>query len=483
MHLPLLGSALIPPSHCSVAAVAQTSVRGESLVQRLRRLQATLRTSKAVDVAATAALLSLALPLGSLLTSGTGYLGLDPSALHKLLLVACTLPIFLGGGLRHWFNPVIVAATLLLLLGLTVGSRLQGLSLLQSVQSYAALILGVYLFELRLGDRIVRWLVRLMPWAALANLGAALALWSLDGRLYYRWFYGAFRLTGLGNPAILSAIALGAMMFSLLASLRRPAWIWLAAVNYLIVVWSGTRTRVVEGAILLLGWAVVLFISMPREGRRVPKLQTTVLTLAVPVALLSYSSHLSERLGGYVEGAAKETLVVSIPRYLTEDQASISGETGDEDAWNVSLTATGRMNAWSYYWDVFQESPWFGNGVGASIVAGTGVLHPAFRQPHNDYLRILVDGGIVGLCLMVGGHLLVLKRLLRSSRRTFRRWLIVIAFGVLAAGALVQSELSSLGFNVPFWLFVGILAGELPDLNPAAGAARLRPPENAPSGA
>lgn len=432
-------------------------------------------------MAATAALLSLALPLGSLLTSGTGYLGLDPSALHKLLLVACTLPIFLGGGLRHWFNPVIVAATLLLLLGLTVGSRLHELSLLQSIQSYAALILGVYLFELRLADRIVRWLTRLLPWAALANLGAALALWSLDGRLYSRWFYGAFRLTGLGNPAILSAIALGAMMFSLLASLRRPAWTWLAAVNYLIVVWSGTRTRVVEGAILLLGWAVVLFISMLRQGRRVPKLQTAVLTLAVPVALLSYSPHFSERLGGYVEGATKETLVLSIPQpeaHPTGDQASVSGETGEEGEWTVSLTATGRMNAWSYYWNVFQESPWFGNGVGASIVAGTGVLHPAFRQPHNDYLRILVDGGIVGLCLMVGGHVLVMRRLMRSSRTTFRRWLIVIAFGVLAAGALVQSELSSLGFNVPFWLFVGILAGELPDAAPAAGAARLRPPEN-----
>lgn len=408
---------------------------------------------------AVAGILSLALPLGHILGPDFRYLGLDPSALHKLFIIVCTFPVLLRGGPRHWLNPVIVTATLLLLLGFVVSSRLPELSPMQSLQTYGAIILGVYALEHRFGPRFVHWLVTLMPWVAAMNLGVALALWLLDGRLFYRWYFGAFRLQGVGNPAMLSAVALAALMFSLLASVRRPVWMWLAAANFSIIVWTGTRTRAVEGALLLLGWAAVLLASAIKDRRRVPRLQISVLALSIPISLLSYTPHVAERLGGYADNVARETLILSIPQ--RESEAGATGaDAGDE--WEMRITATGRMAAWSFYWNLFRERPWFGWGLGAAVVAEGEALHAAFIQPHNDYLRVLVDAGIIGLILLIGGHFLVMLRLSLGAETRSQRWLVLLAFGLLAVGALVQSELTSLGFNVPFWLFVGILAGELP---------------------
>lgn len=438
------------------------SPEAHRLPRPLDALQSAFRASRWVDVVAVAGILSLALPLGHLLGPDVRYLGVDPSALHKLFVIACTFPVLLRGGPRHWLNPVIVTATFLLLLGFVVSSRSPELSPMQSLQTYGAIILGVYVLEHRFSSRFVHWLVTLMPWAAAMNLGVAIALWLLDGRLFYRWYFDAFRLQGVGNPPMLSAVALAALMFSLLASVRRPAWMWLAAANFSIIVWTGTRTRAVEGALLLLGWAVVLFASAIKDRRRVPRLQIGVLVLSIPVSLLSYTPHVAERLGGYTDNVARETLVLSIPQRESGVEAAGSENAGEGDEWEMRITATGRMAAWSFYWGLFRENPWFGSGLGAAIVAEGEALHAAFVQPHNDYLRILVDAGIIGLILMIGGHFLIMLRLLRGAENRSRRWLVLVAFGVLAIGALVQSELTSLGFNVPFWLFVGILAGELP---------------------
>lgn len=450
-----------------VLSVISTSGRTASLLRWSEGIRARLAASW-VDIAAVIGILSLALPLRYLVGTDLAFLGLDASAIHKLFLIACTGPVLLRGGLRNWFNPVIVTASLLLLLGLSVSVRLPALTPMQSIQSYAALILGAYLFELKLGPRIVRWLVGLMPWVAVFNLSVALGFWLLEGRPFYRWFFGAFRLHGIGVPAMLSAIAVSALMFSLLASLRRPSWIWLTALNYLVVVWTGTRARAVEGAILMLGWAILILVSSVKEGRRAPRLELAVLVLAVPIAIGSYSPNLQERMGGFAEGATKEAFVLEIPRPGADSGSDQAAGTGDE-VWTIDIGATGRVGAWSYSWEVFRQHPWFGNGTGAAIVTGKELMHPAFVQPHNEYLRLLVDGGIVGLSLILLGHVLVLRRLALDAENFFRRGVLIVAFVVLAAGAAVQNELSNLFFNAPFWLFVGILSGE----SQRAGAPEL----------
>lgn len=66
---------------------------------------------------------------------------------------------------------------------------------------------------------------------------------------------------------------------------------------------------------------------------------------------------------------------------------------------SLEITATGRASFWPATWESFLESPWVGQGAGSAgrLIAK---LFPGNDHPHNDYLRILHDYGIVGFLLL-----------------------------------------------------------------------------------
>jgi O-antigen ligase len=66
-------------------------------------------------------------------------------------------------------------------------------------------------------------------------------------------------------------------------------------------------------------------------------------------------------------------------------------------------TAQDRLEVWKWLIDnPIPQSLWIGHGLGSSLVILKGLppqLVGAFDYPHNEYLRILLEGGIVGLSL------------------------------------------------------------------------------------
>jgi len=85
------------------------------------------------------------------------------------------------------------------------------------------------------------------------------------------------------------------------------------------------------------------------------------------------------------------------------------------DVGGYTFSATGRTELWSLTWHQFEESPWIGQGAGASeeyLTALGGASHP-----HNDYLRLLFDYGIVGTALWTLGIVLIITTLFRDWRR------------------------------------------------------------------
>ena len=81
-----------------------------------------------------------------------------------------------------------------------------------------------------------------------------------------------------------------------------------------------------------------------------------------------------------------------------------------------TFSATGRTELWSLTWHQFEQSPWIGHGAGASeefLTALGGADHP-----HNDYLRLLVDYGILGTALWTLGIVLIVTGLYRGWRRS-----------------------------------------------------------------
>jgi O-antigen ligase len=90
--------------------------------------------------------------------------------------------------------------------------------------------------------------------------------------------------------------------------------------------------------------------------------------------------------------------------------------TGDIQAiGGISLNVTGRGEFWSTTWDSYQTAPYFGHGAGSAAELITSVYSAAIGHPHNDYLRLLHDYGLIGAVLWVAGYLGLMVR-------TWRLW-------------------------------------------------------------
>ncbi len=79
-----------------------------------------------------------------------------------------------------------------------------------------------------------------------------------------------------------------------------------------------------------------------------------------------------------------------------------------------SVNVEGRSEVWSTTWHSYLTSPWIGHGVGSADNLITHVYSAAVGHPHNDYLRLLHDYGLLGACLWAIGYASLLTRTWRS---------------------------------------------------------------------
>jgi O-antigen ligase len=129
------------------------------------------------------------------------------------------------------------------------------------------------------------------------------------------------------------------------------------------------------------------------------------------------------------------------------------------------FSLSGRDTIWAGYFQQFLDSPLFGRGLGAGALGAS-----YFDLPHNDYLRLLVEGGVVGLVIYGGAVLLWGRRviaLVAPKERPFVRAL----FLALAVYALTDNVLTMAPALVPF-VYLALILGE-PD-------ARSDPPSSKP---
>jgi O-antigen ligase len=76
-----------------------------------------------------------------------------------------------------------------------------------------------------------------------------------------------------------------------------------------------------------------------------------------------------------------------------------------------------RFYFWTHLIDAWKEQPWFGYGTGSSIVFGKELMG-VWTSPHNGYLRVLYETGIVGFLAflwVIGTMLSQAFRLLRQN--------------------------------------------------------------------
>lgn len=135
----------------------------------------------------------------------------------------------------------------------------------------------------------------------------------------------------------------------------------------------------------------------------------------------------------------------------------------------VQINTMGRIAAWTTVINSAMEAPVVGKGPASSTEALAN-LHAGIEHPHNDYLRIWHDYGVVGLLLWFGafGSMMVACR--RQYKR-FQQWgaretslgaATTLAQVTLLALMLTDNVLIYFYNMVPIFILSGLVLGSLP---------------------
>jgi O-antigen ligase len=239
--------------------------------------------------------------------------------------------------------------------------------------------------------------------------GAVLALAGLRP-LFFEG--GGERLAGLGHPAFLAGCCLTAIYACLIELFREGGnrTLLLLAANFLILVLTGARAPLAY-AVAVTGFALIFLRSPALSARLRLLLLLLALCLLPPLAML-----------------AGDLPSVRLFNVLSNEAGSLSG----------------RDLLWPPFEQAAAASPWFGWGVGA----GNAIIPPESDlarliqtlTAHNEYLRIQVEGGLIGLGLLIAlfvAWVVQHTRPLRSTDKVIMR----MAFLAFAAHAYTDNVL------------------------------------------
>ncbi|MBD2777378.1 O-antigen ligase family protein [Iningainema tapete] len=70
----------------------------------------------------------------------------------------------------------------------------------------------------------------------------------------------------------------------------------------------------------------------------------------------------------------------------------------------LQINTAGRNIAWTIAYESGLQSPWIGKGPGSVSITLVKTVGSAFVHPHNDYLRIFHDYGLIGFTLWLCGY-------------------------------------------------------------------------------
>lgn len=143
----------------------------------------------------------------------------------------------------------------------------------------------------------------------------------------------------------------------------------------------------------------------------------------------------------------------------------------------TQLESAGRIGTWLAGIDLFWSSPVFGVGFGQYVEASSAGI-----APHNWYIGVLAEGGIVGF----GLWMLLIGAMLRSLRRTSHPAQ-TIGYAVIATWLVASLFLDTPRFYRPtglvlFAVAAALSANWLPRISTRSGAGIAEPASGGPEG-
>ena len=256
-----------------------------------------------------------------------------------------------------------------------------------------------------------------------AGLGAALTVfdWISGGSVFF--------------DAQVTLYLLIPLISSLVVASNHPSFLFVTLLIFLAILAPAPRIAIV-GAIVVLSLGLVLSPRISALARSVTALATCT--------LLAYFYFFAESFRERWLEPGDAGLA------LPEAVSQVLGNSGP-----VFLNTHGRTNVWGALLETVTVRTWLmGNGAGHSRSFVSD--YAGWQQPHNEYLRILVDFGLPSLVIyLVAMALLFIFAIKRWRVDPALAFGIVAAMIVLALLSLTDLPLVSFGFVLPLTLVLG----------------------------
>jgi teichuronic acid biosynthesis protein TuaE len=131
---------------------------------------------------------------------------------------------------------------------------------------------------------------------------------------------------------------------------------------------------------------------------------------------------------------------------------------------NIGINTSGRMEVWKVYWDISSINRKFGLGLGSvkaiQYKQYNNIYLKYFTVPHNEYLKFIIELGIIGFILIMLSFILVFRKLLKHNILGDWKFLIPVAIIVFAIASFTDNTISAEYYWIPFCLYIGLIYDE-----------------------
>jgi O-antigen ligase len=291
-------------------------------------------------------------------------------SLHRLALLFVLAVNVWRYGFVLRSNPPIFALLAMFVISLVAADFLYTLTYFQMIKSLIGLVLPFMFLHCVYRRDAIETYLKLIAFLPLFSVVAGLVVQAAGIRPAIQLEYtGAMRLQGMNIAAYLAFFGYAAFfvcLYQVMTTGRRGYYV-LAGINLMIILLTGTRMPTLMAAVL----SVAVLLFAPQRSFRMSSRITVVIAGLVLMSAFFYV-------------------------FWPQIEPRIFGRTAAGSA--------GRDVIWSIYMDAISKNPWFGRGIGSGVVLLPSIddYRVAFTNAaHNEYLRILMDGGYVGLIMFM----------------------------------------------------------------------------------
>ena len=305
------------------------------------------------------------------------------------------------------------------------------------------------------------------------------AAFAFGRRVHRRWLVGFVLGTAMIQVILGTGPLLAKQVPRLLGSFANPdhvaiplemgTAICLAAIAWMAMSrrWAGAGEQRLVGIVILGAVLTLLLLGLALTGSRAGLLACAVGVLVEMVLLLRRPKLRRPVL----VASALLLLAVAFLAWVGPDRTfgRMLGTT------RYDVTATGRFIVWGEALPLLGVSPWLGVGMGAfresfTLVQETGISKVTWARAHNDYLELMISGGLLGAAALLAGGAWTVRDLLarlRFARGSEERLFVLGTLGALASVAV--HEALDFGLTLPAnALLLVVLVGA------ALGSGRIR---------